>query len=191
VTSDSTNGRSIDGDPTPDAPKADAAKRPAFPVKKLVISAVGIAVAVWVWLGSGWRWDVTPLDLAEERTPLTLSSWVGRYVRLMGSRDTGRRPVELPESANAFFAYTDAEGHTVLVRLAADDPAPEIPISGRVMGLNSGQVDQRKIVDATRGRWDARSVVAVVMVIWGLVHAGANVHIWRRRRARMSALRPD
>ena len=169
------------GDAKPDARKADAAKRPAFPVKKLVISAVGIAVAVWVWFGSGWRWDVTPRDLAEGQPPLAIGSWLGRYVRLVGARDSGRQPVESPKSPSAFYAYADTEGRTVLVRRAADDPARSGPVSGRVMSLSLNKADERSVIDATRGRWNGRAVMAIVIVLWGLAHAGANVYVWRRK----------
>ncbi len=132
-------------DQTPDAPKARVARRAAFPLKKLVISAVGIAAAVWIWLGSGWRWDVTPHDLADGRPPLALGSWVGRYARLVDHEDEAEQ------------------------------------VSGRVMLTRSGDSPAAPFVDATRGRWNGRAVAAVVMLIWGLIHAGASVYVWRQR----------
>jgi len=166
----------------PAAPRAPAAGRHSFPVGKLVISAVGIAVAVWVWLGSGWRWDVTPGDLAEGRPPMGLRAWPGRYVRLVDARDSGLPPVEHQGGEGAFHAYADAEGRKILVKFATDGAPRAGSPTGRVMSLFMDEKDRRTVVDATRGRLDARAVMALVIVLWGLAHAGANVWVWRRRR---------
>jgi hypothetical protein len=201
---DSTPEDSKSDDPAPDVrktddPKADGAKpgdanappppapagaRPrAFPLAKVIISAVGISVGVWVWLGSAWRWDVTPLDLAEASPPMVLGAWPGRYVRLVGARESGRPAVEDPASGSVFLAYVDAEGRAALVKRAADGPAPEGPVSGRVVALNIGDATARVVVDATRGRLNAPAALSLVIVLWGLAHAGANVYVWRRQRA--------
>ena len=166
----------------PAAPKPPSAGRHSFPVGKLVMSAVGIAVAAWVWLGFGWRWDVTPGDLAEGRPPMGLHAWPGRYVRLVDARDSGLPPVELPGGKGAFHAYVDTEDHTVLVKFATSGAPRAGPPTGRVMSLFMNEADERTVVDATRGRLDARAVMAVVIILWGLAHAGANVWFWRRRR---------
>ena len=193
IRDDSIADDSTLGDPMPEgsgpddapaaAPKPPDAKRPSFPVGKIVISAVGIAVAAWVWLGAGWRWDVTPVDLEGGRPPVGLRAWPGRYVRLVDARDSGRPPVEHPDGTSAFHAYADAEGRTVLVKLATGGPPPAGSPTGRVMSLFSDEKDRRAVVDTMRGRLDARAVMAVVIVLWGLAHAGANVWVWRRRRA--------
>jgi len=180
---DSSPGDSARKAPTPDAPRPVAPGRVAFPLGKLVISVVGIAVAAWVWLGSGWRWDVTPGDLAEGKPPAGLSAWPGRYVRLVGARDSGRPPVEHPGGKGAFHAYADAEGRSVLVRLATDGASRAGSPTGRVMGLFSDEKDRRAVVDTMRDRLDARAVMAVVIVLWGLAHAGANIWVWRQRCA--------
>ena len=177
---DSPPGDAAPKGPPPDAPGPVAPGRLAFPAGKLVISAVGIAVAVWVWLGSGWRWDVTPGDLEGGKPPMGLRAWPGRYVRLIEARDSGLPPVEHPDDASAFHAYADAGGRTVLVKLATGT-APTGQPTGRVMSLSTGD-DKRTVIDATRGRLDARAVMAVVIVLWGLAHAAANVWVWRRRR---------
>ena len=184
---------SMPDDSAPDASKPEDANAPgspvpapvgppSFPVTKLVVSAAGIALATWIWLGSGWRWEVTPRDLAEGRPPVALGSWAGRYVRLVGARDSGPPSVEDPESGSVFHGYVDGEGGTVLVKRAADAPAPEGPISGRAVSLSAGDAPASMVVDTTRGRWDSRAVLAIVVILWGLAHGVANVYLWRRRR---------
>jgi len=186
---DPAEDNSTHKDPAADSDRAGAAKRLAFPVAKLVVSAVGISVAAWIWLGSAWRWDVTPGDLAKGSPPLALRSWPGRYVRLVGARDSGLAPIAPAKSDSKFFAYTGDGGDAVLVKRATDAPAPAGPLSGRVMGLAAEDTAKTVVVDSTRGRWNASAVMAVVIVLWGLAHAWANIHVWRRRREATQARR--
>ena len=172
----------VEGASAPQSSPPAGARTRAFPLAKVIVSAFGIAIGVWVWLGSAWRWDVTPRDLAETRPPVALGAWPGRYVRLVGARESGRPAVEDAASGSVFLAYVGEEGRSTIVKRAAGAAAPEGPVSGRVAALRTGEGAAGVVVDATRGRWDARAAMAVVIVLWGLAHAGANLYLWRRRR---------
>ena len=167
----------------PASPAGETRPRPAFPFAKLAVSAVGIGVAVWFWLGSGWRWDVTPRDLAEGRPPAGLGSWAGRYVRLVGARASERPPVDVPAKGVVYVGYMGGDGEAVLVRRA---PGGKERLSGRVVRTSFGEGPARMIVDATEGRVNSRAALAVVILLWGIAHAAANVYVWRRRSAASS-----
>ena len=102
----------------------------------------------------------------------------------------GYRPLFVDDEGPRIHDAADGGG-AVLVKCAAAAHAPTGPVSGRVLGLTAGAGAKTLIVHATRGRWNASAVMAVVIVVWGLAHAGANLYVWRRRREAVRARGPD
>ncbi len=180
--SESANAEAADAPASPAPAPASVPtgpRPPAFPVTKLIVSAVGIAAAVWIWLGSGWRWDATAGDLTGGRPPAALGSWVGRYVRLTGVRVTASAPSARPGSDAIHARCVGEDGAEVVVKRRAGEEG----FTGRVIHVKFDDDPPRLVVDATRGRLNGRAVAAIVVLLWGLAHAGANVRVWRRRRA--------
>jgi hypothetical protein len=150
--------------------------RPRFPAVRVAVSAAGIAVASWLWLGSGYRWDVTPKELLESRPPLGLrSGWADRYVRLHGTfRRLGLHGPDLDAMADA----ADPSA-SVFIRVPRGGASPE---DGRGAALTGRVVPEGNapVLDTTRGRWNATSVIAVVVGLWGVALLCAHVSGWRR-----------
>jgi hypothetical protein len=181
--SDGADVDTTDASASPAPASAPTPKRPsAPPFTKFIVSAVGIAVAAWIWLGSAWRWDVTARDLIEGRPPAALGSWVGRYVRLTGARVTASAPSTRPGSGAVLARCVGEDGTEILVKRRPGDEG----FTGRVIYVKFDDDPPRLVVDATRGRWNGRAGIAVVVVLWGLAHAAANFHVWRKRRETFS-----
>jgi len=116
-----------------------------------------------MWFAWGYRWDVTPRDLAGGRAPFgAVGGWSGRYVRLTGCRPVAGAPPG-DSRLGAVRAFEGEDGSVVFVTGPASDP--DRP-AGRAA---PAEVQDRLVfvVRADAGRWTTRSVLAVLVGLWG------------------------
>ncbi len=170
-----------------------APRRVRFPYVRMVMAAVGLVLSAWLWVGESWRFDVTPKELLEGSPGWGWKGrWVGRYVSIRGA-------MKLLDGDDVVVAVADLGDPNVVVHVILRSPGPsasktvDIPsslsYSDATVDDLAGRVEYQHIaprrsivVDGRRGRWTTKSVIAVVVFLWGAGIIVSSVWVWKRKR---------
>jgi hypothetical protein len=163
-------------------------RRARFPYARVALASVGVLLSSWLWVGESWRFDVTPRELLEGSPGWGWKGgWAGRYVRL--PHEPSHRIVDRVSESTITGVYcatfSPARGNT---RVWTRAPMWVLLEEDAAQGF-SGRVDHSTVagepavvVDTTRGRWTGKSVVALLIGLWGVGIAASSVWVWQKRR---------
>lgn len=164
-------------------------RRVRFPYARIAAGVVGVLLSVWLWVGESWRFDVTPRELVEGPPGWGWrGGWVGKYVRLSGKAHLadpvhGATTVtvsDLTDPGASVPVVAKAEHYAPLLYMV-HEVAPPHHLTGRVLRQGSRDEPAALAVDATRGRWTGKSVLAVFVFLWGAGIIVSSTWVWRKR----------
>ncbi len=168
------------GRPDEELASETAPRRVGFPYWRMVMAAVGLVLSVWLWVGESWRFDVTPEELVKGSPGWGWKGgWVGRYVNVVAF-ETSWPPEYCPKPWVILYPVLDSEDRFWIAGGPRSLKGLE-RTSGRLLDTRLPNGTDALLVDTTRGRWTAKSVIAVFISIWGVGIIVSSVWVWKKK----------